>query len=118
MARIENIYHYYCVTRQEPCLFSNRGISHDGLLFANFSEEEETYILCQLVEGQTPFDWDHDGAKWTSREELPSEIKDCIAVLDSVAKDMAVINQFPQEMTEAPTRQSKILGTPTQGFSS
>jgi hypothetical protein len=63
-----------------------------------------------LAEGQTHFDLDHDGAKWDTREDLPSEIKERLEALDSIARSMASINRFPQEQPQGPPPTSKLLG--------
>jgi hypothetical protein len=75
--------------------------------------DDTPYPPRQLAEGQTPFDWDMDGVRFSTKEDLPQEVRDRILALDTIAKDMAEMNQFPQECAEAPVHKSKILGAST-----
>lgn len=84
-------------------------------LLANISIEETPYSPRQLAEGQSPFDWDTDGAKYVPKEDLPAEIRERITALDSIARDIATINQYPQEAKEVTKQPSKILGAPAAG---
>jgi hypothetical protein len=68
--------------------------------------------LTLLTKGQTPFDWDIDGTRLVPKEDLCSEIQDRILALEEIAKDMADLNQFPQEVSEGSGRRSKLLGAP------
>jgi hypothetical protein len=74
--------------------------------------EAEPTMPRMLAEGQSCFDWDHDGTKWDTREDLPSEIKERVEALDSVARSIASINRFPQEQQPQPSTASKLLGAP------
>jgi hypothetical protein len=59
--------------------------------------EDEPYVPRMLAEGQSCYDWDHEGAKWDTREDLSTEVKERLKALDSVARSIASINRFPQE---------------------
>lgn len=82
-------------------------------LIQNIGTEEDTGMARQLAEGQSHFDWDHDGTKWSTREDIPQDVKDQLSALESLAKQMAMLNRFPQEPVEVPV-QSRRLGAYTQ----
>ncbi len=84
-------------------------------VLAQPSVDDTPYPPRQLTDGHTQFDWDYDGTKYVHKEDVPTEIKDRIAALEEVAKDMVDINDFPQESQIDTTNKSKILGTPTSG---
>jgi hypothetical protein len=77
---------------------------------AILSIDNTPYAPQQLAEGQSPFDLDRDSMKWHGREDLSQDIKDWISALDGVAKDLEVLNHFPQESPETPARPSKLFG--------
>jgi hypothetical protein len=81
-------------TEQSPATSICESIMSESLLL-QVHVEDEPYVPRMLAEGQTPFDWDHDGAKLDTREDLSSEVKERLEALDSVARSMASINRFP-----------------------
>ena len=65
-----------------------------------------------LAEGQSPFDWDHDGAKLSQKDDLPAEISVRLESLNRVAKDMASSHGYPQEPLPERFSGSKVFGMP------
>ena len=67
----------------------------------------------QLLEGQTQYDWDADGQKWSPRDDVSEDLHPKLQALEDVAKNIANENDFAQDAPEGPARQSKLLGAAT-----
>ena len=83
------------------------------LMLAQVSVDDTPYPPRQLLEGQTPYDWDNDGLKVSPRDDLTEGLNPKLNILDKVATDIAVTSEFTQDILEGAIRPSKLLGVAT-----
>ena len=82
-------------------------------MLAQISVDDTPYPPRQLMEGQTPYDWDTDGMKQTFKDDLSDEVRTRLQALDQVAQDIVLVNKFAQDILEEAIRHSKLLGVTT-----